>query len=206
MDSSHWKQKWYSNKKIPLKNSYNFKKITIETDKNCLQIFHSFVKENNHKSYSRSTSLGALFTERYKRTFKDLLKETVFERNDAIWVDVLPTKTKQNNIQVHSSTQLTPVQASFKKNEGFVYRNLLDKGKKNTPKYKIGVSVRTSGLKKIFSKGHTTNWSFDLYEITEIMNDSIPSYKIDQLPQRYTEALLKNTKVIMKEKISVMRK
>ena len=30
-----------------------------------------------------------------------------------------------------------------------------------------------------------------MYKITEINNDTIPSYKIDNLPERYNEALLK---------------
>ena len=28
------------------------------------------------------------------------------------------------------------------------------------------------------------NWSYKLYEITEIINDTLPSYKIDNLPER----------------------
>ena len=44
--------------------------------------------------------------------------------------------------------------------------------------------VRTTDLKKTFSKGDTTNWSYKLYKITEIINDTIPSYKIDNLKER----------------------
>ena len=44
-----------------------------------------------------------------------------------------------------------------------------------------------------------TNWSFKLYEIAENIFDTIPKYKIDQLPERYNEALLKKT--VINEKI-----
>ena len=79
----------------------------------------------------------------------------------------------------------------MKKNEGFVYKNLLDKRKKIKPKYEIGNLVRTADLKKTFSKGDTTNWSYKLYKITEMIEDTVPSYHIDNLPEIYNESLLK---------------
>ena len=86
---------------------------------------------------------------------------------------------------------MTPIQASLKKNEGFVYKNILDKRKKIKPKFQINDLVRTANLRKTFSKGDTTNWSYKIYKITEIIDDTIPSYKIDNLPERYNESLLK---------------
>ena len=79
---------------------------------------------------------------------------------------------------------MTPIQASLKKNEGYVHKNLLDKRKKVKPKFQINDLVRTADLKKTFSKGDTTNWSYKLYKITEIINDTIPSYKINNLSER----------------------
>ena len=122
-------------------------------------IFQDFLNENNIKLYSRNSSYGAVFAERFNRTIRDLLKKLVFEKGDGIWVDTLPTITKQYNNKIHSSTKLSPKDASLKKNEGFIYRNLLDKRNKIRPKYKIGDIVRTADLKKTFSKGDTTNWS-----------------------------------------------
>ena len=101
---------------------------------------------------------------------------------------------------------MTPIQASLKKNEGFVYRNLLDKRKKIQPKFPINDLVRVADLKKTVSKGDTTNWSYKLYKITEIINDIIPSYRLDNLPGRYNESLLKMTNLTMKENDSVMKK
>ena len=94
----------------------------------------------------------------------------------------------------------------MKKNEGYVYKNLLDKRKKVKPKFQINDLVRTADLKKTFSKGDTTNWSDKLYKITEIINDTIPSYKINNLPERYNESLFKKTDLTMKENNSVMKK
>ena len=169
-------------------------------------IFQDFLNKNNIKIYSRKTSLGAVFAERFNHTIKDLLKKPVFEKGDGKWIDVLPTVTKQYNNRIHSSAKLTPIQASLKKNEGYVYKILLDKRKKITPKFQINDLVRTADLKKTFSKGDTTKWSYKLYKITEIINDTIPGYHIDILKERYNESLLKKTQLSMKENNSVMKK
>ena len=69
---------------------------------------------------------------------------------------------------------MTPIQASLKKNEGFVYRNLLDKRNKRKPKFQLNDLIRTADLKQTFSKGDTINWSYKIYKFTEIINDTIP--------------------------------
>ena len=70
-------------------------------------IFQDFLNKNDIKVYSRNTSLGAVFAERFNRTIRDLLKKVVFEKGDGNWIDVLPTITKQYNNRIHSSTKLT---------------------------------------------------------------------------------------------------
>ena len=82
----------------------------------------------------------------------------------------------------------------------------MDKRKKIKPKFQINDLVRVADLKKMFSKGDTTNWSYKLYKITEIVNDTIPSYKINNLPERYNESLLKKTDLKLKENDNVMKK
>ena len=169
-------------------------------------IFQDFLNKNSNKLYSRNSSFGAVFAERFNKTIRDLLKRPVFAKGDGNWIDILPTITKQCNNRIHSSIKLSPKDASLKKNEGFVYKNLLDKRKKVKPKFQINDLVRTADLKKTFSKGDTTNWSYKLYKITEIINDTIPSYHIDNLKERYNESLLKKTDLTLKENDNVMKK
>ena len=176
--------------------------ILIESDRGkeiCKNIFQDFLNKNNIKFYSRNSSYGAVFAERFIRTIRDLLKKIVFEKGDGNWVDVLPKITKQYNNRTHTSKKLSPKDASLKKNEGFVYNTLVDKRKKVKPNFQKNDLVRVADLKKTFSKGDTTNWSYKLYKNTEIFNDTIPSYYIDKLPERYNESILKKTELSMKE-------
>ena len=149
------------------------------------------MNNNNNKLYCRNIDLGAVFAERFNRKIRDLLKRPVFEKGDGNWIDILFTITKQYNNRMHSSTKLTAIQASLKKTEGYVYKNLLDKRKKLKPKFQINNLLRVADSRKTFSKGDTSNLSYRWYKITEIINDKIPSYKIDNLPERYSESLLK---------------
>ena len=109
---------------------------------------------NNIELYSRNTSIEAVFAERVTRIIRDPLERPVFERNDAIWFDILHTKTKQNT-KIHTSIKLTPIEASFEKNEGFVCKILLDKRNKIKPKFQLNNIIRLADLRKTISKKHT---------------------------------------------------
>ena len=170
------------------------------------KVFEDFLNKNHIKIYSRNNSVAAVFAERFNRTIRDLLKRPIFEKSDGNWIDILLSLTKQYDDRVHSSTKLAPIQASLKKKEGFAYKNLLDKRKKIKPKFQVNDLVRTADLKHMLSKGDTTNWSYKLYKITEVINDTIPSYKIDNLKERFKEELLKKTELSMKETDRVMKK
>ena len=87
-------------------------------------IFQDYLNRNNIKIYSRNSSYGAVFAEKFNRTIRDLLKKIVSEQGDAKWIDVLPKITKQYNNRIYSSTKLSPKDDSLKKNEGYVYKKL----------------------------------------------------------------------------------
>ena len=66
------------------------------------------------------------------------------------------------------------------------------------PKFQVSHLVRTADLKKTSSKAFTTNWPYNLYKITEFIGETISSYKIDNLPERYNESLLKKIESTLK--------
>ena len=65
--------------------------------------------------------------------------------------------------------------------------------------------MRTADLKRTFSKGNMTDWSYILYKSTEYDNDTKPNYRIDKLVERYSEPLLKKTELSIKENNNVWK-
>ena len=159
-------------------------------------IFQNFITNIKIEHYFRNTDKGAVFAERFNKSIKSPLRKPFFEKGDGNWIDVLPTKTKQYNNRIRTSSEITPIQASLKKNEGLVSKSFLDKRKKVEPKFQVNSLVRIADIKRLFSKRDTTKWSHILYKITEIINDTIQSYRIDNLKERHNEALLKKERVI----------
>ena len=99
---------------------------------------------------------------------------------------------------------MTPIQVS-KKSNAKVYSNLQDKRQKQTPKFKIGDLVRTSDIRKVFSKCDSTNYRYKLYRITEVIHDTTPPYRKDYLPERYNEHLIGPTILALDENNQVKK-
>ena len=164
------------------------------------------MKSKNIQHYSRFTDKSPSIAERLIRTIRNLLKKPVFEKGRADWISELPSVIKQYNNTIHSSTKMTPNQTSKKVNGKIVYSKLKDDREKQTPKYILGDLVKTADIKRVFSKGDSTNWSYKLYTITEVLHDTIPSYRIDYLPEIYNQNLLIPTKLSLEKNHQVMKK
>ena len=208
---------------IPLKNKYSQtitnefsnilttskrKPLKIESDRGSEfynSIFQNFLRLKNIKHYSRFTEKGPSIAERVIRTVRNLFKKPVFEKGRADWLSELPSVIKKYNNTIHNSIKMTPNQASKKSNEKVVYNNLQDKRQKQKPKFQLGQLVRTADIKRVFSKGDSTNYSYKLYTITEVIHDTIPSYRIDYLPERYNENFLLPTKLTFEQNNQVMK-
>ena len=184
------------------------KPLKLESDRGSEfynSIFQNSLTSKNIQHYSRFIDKGPSIAERVIRTIRNLLKKPVFEKGNADWLSELPSVIKQYNNTTHHSIKMTPVQASKKSNEKAVFDNLRDDRLKQRPKFKLGDLVRTADIKKVFSKGDSTNWSYKLYTITEVIHDTIPSYRIDYLPERYNQNLLLPTKLTLEENNKIMK-
>ena len=184
------------------------KPLKLESDRgaefyNC--IFQKFLKSKNIQHYSRFTDKGPSVAERVIRTLRNLLKKPVFEKGNADWLSELPSVIKQYNNTIHHSIKMTPIQTSKKSNEKVVYSNPRDDRVKQKPKFTLGQLVRTADIKRIFSKGDSTNHSYKLYTITEVIHDTIPSNRVDYLPERFNENLLLTTKLSLDENNQLMK-
>ena len=184
------------------------KPFRIESDRGAEfynSIFQNFLKSKSIQHYSRYTDKGPSIAERVIRTVRNLLKKPIFLAGNADWLSELPSVVKKYNNTIHSSTKMTPIQASKKSNEKIIFDNLKDDRVKQNPKFKLGQLIRVADIKKVFGKGDSTNLSYKLY-ITEVIHDTIPSYRTDYLPERYNENLLLPTKLTLDENNQVMKK
>ena len=185
------------------------KPLKIESDRGTEfynSIFQSFLKSKNIQHYSRFTDKGPSIAERVIRTVRNLLRKPIFLAGEASWINELSPVIKKYNNTIHHSTKMTPLQASKKSNEKIIIDNLKDDRVKQKPKFKLRQLIRVADIKKVFSKGDSTNYSYKLYTITEVIHDTIPAYRINYLPERYNESLLLPTKLSLDENNKNMKK
>ena len=105
--------------------------------------------------YSIENEEKSSIVERWIRTMKEKMWKYFTDNNTYTYMDVLPDLVEDYNNTVHSSTKFTPVEASKKKNELNVWRNLYpDRLKINdiTPKFSVGDEVRIIKRKRFLRK------------------------------------------------------
>ena len=100
---------------------------------------------------------------------------------------------------------MTPIQASEISNENLVNSIFQDKRKTLNSKFNLRQLVLTADIKKVFSKGDCTNYSYKLYKIAETFHETITSLGIDYLPERYNENLLLPNKLTNDENNKFMK-
>ena len=81
------------------------------------------------------------------------------------------------NNKNHSTINMTPVGASNNPDKVKYYV----KSTKATPKFKVGDYVRNADKRHIFSKGYTSNWNKELFQVNEILKTQSPTYKIKDM-------------------------
>ena len=72
------------------------------------------------------------------------------------YIDILDETANNYNNARHSSIKMTPVEASLKKNEITVWRNLYHDHERQTssPKFSVGDRIRITKKKTVFEKGY----------------------------------------------------
>ena len=93
----------------------------------------------------------------------------MFLAGEASRINALPSVIYKYNQTIPHKNKMTHIQASKKSNEKDVYSNLQDRRDRQQPRNNLGQLVRTADIKRIFRKGDSTNWSYILYTINEII-------------------------------------
>ena len=134
--------------------------------------------------YSTENEEKSSIVERWIRTMKEKMWKYFTDNNSYRYLDILPDLVKEYNNTKHSSIKITPVEASKKKNELTVWRNLYPDRHQRieiNPKFSVGDRVRISRKKAIFEKGYTTRWTEEVFTITGIQETNPVTYKIADL-------------------------
>ena len=90
--------------------SANRKPNLLETDdgkEDVNKFFNDFLNNHYIKRYCRYTDKRAVIAEQFKRTIRNLLKKTVFEKGKSDSLSELPSVIKKYNNTIHHSIKMT---------------------------------------------------------------------------------------------------
>ena len=176
-------------------------------NKDVRDLVYLYATENEEKSS---------IAERWIRTMKEKMFKYFTDNNTYNYIDALPELVEDYNNTVHSSTKLTPTDASKEENELKVWRNLYPdryKTSRLNPKFSVGDKVRITKKKKVFEKGYTTRWTEEIFTIKEIRETNPITYKLEDLKgeeiegtfyepelQKTEQQIYRIEKIIKKEK------
>jgi len=121
--------------------------------------------------YSTFSDKKAAIVERFNRTLKSRMWKYFTANETRKWVDVVDGLVNDYNNTFHSTIKMTPVEASKPENSPKVWNNIYGSylvAKYDTPKYKIGQTVRISKYKGIFDKGYLPNYTEEFFKIKEV--------------------------------------
>ena len=140
------------------------------------------LNENNIKLYSTNNSeIKSSATERFNRTFKNIMYKKITENNNTIFYNIIDDLVNKYNNKYHSSIKMTPVEGSKNINEKKI-KNIYNFDKTKKPgKFKIGDRVRISLEKNIFEKSYETNWTEEIFVIYDIKYSNVPYYYLKDL-------------------------
>ena len=146
--------------------------------------FKSLLKEYETKLYSTYSDLKVVFIERFNRTLLHIINKPMFINGDGNCVNILNDAVITYNNNIHSTINMTPVDASNNPDEVRYYISETAsqiKSTKATPKLKVGDYVRNADKRNTFSKGYTSNSNRELFKVNEILKIQPPTYKIEDM-------------------------
>ena len=131
-------------------------------------------KQNENQLYSTNSELNVVFVERFNRTLLDTIKEPMYIESKACWLNQLDAALEKYNNRVHGTTKMTLFEMVTNPNKPIHNPILIDKIK--LPIFQVGDSVRVPDKRNLYSRGYTTNWNRELFEIHKINKTNPVTY------------------------------
>ena len=157
----------------------NRKPNKIWVDKGCEfynASFKKWLQDNDIVIYSTHNEGKSVVAERFIRTLKIKIYKHMTSISKNVYIDKLDDIVNKYNNAYHTTIKMKPI--DVKDN---TYINTDKETNDKDPKFKIGDHVRISKYKNIFAKGHTPNWSEEVFVIKKIKNTVPWTYVINDL-------------------------
>lgn len=138
----------------------------------------TMLKQYNIHLYSTFTHMKAAIVERFIRTIKNKLWKQFSMRGSYKWINILPKLINEYNNTIHRTIKMRPNDVDMHNEQNLldtVYRYTVNIGSKQTPKFKVGDSVRLSKYKHVFEKGYTPNWTTEVFKIKRVQIGTHPT-------------------------------
>ena len=116
--------------------------------------FKSLLKEYETQLYSNYSDWKAVFIERFDIILLQIIIKPMYINGDGNWVNILNDAVITYNNNIHSTINMTPVDASYNPDKvrySFNFKNIKGKSGYTQPKLKVGGYVRNEDKRKIFS-------------------------------------------------------
>ena len=155
-----------------------------KTFKSLLKEYGTVKAASGIELYSTYSDLKDVFIERFDKTLLHIINKPMFINGDGNCVNVLKDAVVTYNNNIHSTINMTPVDASNNPDKVKYYISETASqinSIKATPKLKVGDYVRIADKRNIFSKGYTSNWNSELFKVNEVLKTHPPTYKIEDI-------------------------
>ena len=142
----------------------------------------SLLESRSCSLYSTENEEKPCIVERWNRTMKEKMFKYFSANSTRKYIDVPDDMVNNYNNTRHLSIKMTPVEASLKKNETTVWRNLYPDHERRTrrpnPKFSVGDRIRITKKKTVFEKGYTPRWTEEVFTVSKIQYTDPVTYNI----------------------------
>ena len=134
---------------------------------------------------AKNPDVKAAVVERFNKTLKSKMFKYFTYANTQRYIDVLPDLVQSYNNSYHRTIKMAPNHVNAD-NVLQVYRNIYRHKQpllKSNSKilYKVGDYIRITRFKHVFEKGYASNWSGEIFQITNVIKRDPVVYKIKDL-------------------------
>lgn len=145
--------------------------------------FQKFLKENDVRFFTTFNNTKASVVERFNRTLKSKMWKYFTNNRTYRYLDVLDKLLQSYNRTYHSSIKRPPadVNSDNEQDVWFTLYGNMENAKIKPCVFNEGDTVRISKHKLIFEKGYETNWSEEIFIITECVQRVPKVYRIKDL-------------------------